>query len=70
MAFVVTATSGHLGRLVVRDLLDRAVPAADIVAGARTLDSITDLAQAGSAAPSSTTTNPPLSSRPSMTVTP
>jgi NAD(P)H dehydrogenase (quinone) len=47
MAFVVTATSGHLGRLVVRDLLDRGVPASDIVAGARNLDAITDLAQAG-----------------------
>lgn len=45
--FVVTATSGHLGRLVVRDLLDRSAPAADIVAGARNLDAITDLAQAG-----------------------
>jgi NAD(P)H dehydrogenase (quinone) len=44
---VVTATSGHLGRLVVKDLLDRGVPAADIVAGARSLDAIADLARAG-----------------------
>jgi NAD(P)H dehydrogenase (quinone) len=47
MSLVVTATSGHLGRLVVRDLLDRGVPAADIVAGARNLDRVTDLAAAG-----------------------
>jgi NAD(P)H dehydrogenase (quinone) len=26
MSIVVTATSGHLGRLVVEDLLDRGVP--------------------------------------------
>ena len=47
MSTVVTATSGHLGRLIVEDLLDRKVPAADIVAGARSLDAIADLAQTG-----------------------
>jgi NAD(P)H dehydrogenase (quinone) len=47
MSIVVTATSGNLGRLVVKDLLDRGVPATDIVAGARSLDAVTDLAQAG-----------------------
>jgi NAD(P)H dehydrogenase (quinone) len=47
MSIVITATSGHLGRLVVHDLLERALPAAEIVAGARTLDSVTDLAETG-----------------------
>jgi NAD(P)H dehydrogenase (quinone) len=46
MSIVVPATSGHLGRLIVTDLLDRGVPAGDIVAGARNLDAITDLAEA------------------------
>jgi NAD(P)H dehydrogenase (quinone) len=47
MSIVVTATSGHLGRLIVRDLLARGVPAADVVAGARSLDAVADLAAAG-----------------------
>jgi len=47
MSIVVPAASGHLGRLIVRDLLDRGVPAGDIVAGARKPDAITDLADAG-----------------------
>jgi len=47
MTIVVTATSGHLGRLVVQDLLDRGVPADGIVAGARNVGAITDLAEAG-----------------------
>jgi NAD(P)H dehydrogenase (quinone) len=47
MSFVVTATSGHLGRLIVQNLLARGVAPADIVAGARSLDSIKDLAQVG-----------------------
>jgi NAD(P)H dehydrogenase (quinone) len=38
MSIVVPATSGHLGRLIVTELLDRGVPAGDIVAGARNLD--------------------------------
>ena len=47
MFIVVTATSGHLGRLVVTDLLDRGVAASDVVAGARSLEAIADLAAAG-----------------------
>ncbi|MEG9225474.1 NAD(P)H-binding protein [Aeromicrobium sp. Sec7.5] len=47
MSIVITATSGHLGRLAVRDLLARGVTPSDIVAGARSVDSITDLAVAG-----------------------
>jgi NAD(P)H dehydrogenase (quinone) len=47
MSIVVPATSGHLGRLVVEDLLDRGVPATDIVAGARKPETVADLADAG-----------------------
>jgi NAD(P)H dehydrogenase (quinone) len=47
MSIVVPATSGHLGRLIVADLLDRGVPATDIVAGARKPDAISDLAARG-----------------------
>jgi NAD(P)H dehydrogenase (quinone) len=47
MSIVVTATSGHLGRLIVEDLLDRGVPAGDVVAGARKPEVIADLADAG-----------------------
>jgi NAD(P)H dehydrogenase (quinone) len=47
MSIVVTATSGHLGRLVVTELLDRGVAASDVVAGARALDAIADLAATG-----------------------
>lgn len=47
MSIVVPATSGNLGRLIVRDLLDRGVPAGDIVAGARTPDAIAELASTG-----------------------
>jgi NAD(P)H dehydrogenase (quinone) len=47
MSIVVPATSGHLGRLIVTDLLERGVPAGDIVAGARKPEVIADLADAG-----------------------
>jgi NAD(P)H dehydrogenase (quinone) len=47
MSIVVPATSGHLGRLIVADLLGRGVPAGDIVAGARKPEAIADLADAG-----------------------
>ena len=47
MSVVVTATSGHLGRLVVEDLLDRGLQASDIVAGARSPDAVADLAERG-----------------------
>lgn len=45
--YLVTGTSGHLGRLVVDALLRRGVPAGDIVATARNTDAIADLAEAG-----------------------
>lgn len=47
MPVLVTGTSGHLGRLVVESLLDRGTPAGDIVATARDLDAIADLADRG-----------------------
>jgi NAD(P)H dehydrogenase (quinone) len=47
MTTLVTGASGHLGRLVVESLLDRGVPAQDVVATARDLDSIADLAAKG-----------------------
>jgi NAD(P)H dehydrogenase (quinone) len=47
MSYVVTATSGHLGRQVVTSLLDRGVPAAEIVATARDVSAIADLAALG-----------------------
>jgi NAD(P)H dehydrogenase (quinone) len=47
LSIVVSATSGHLGRLIVEDLLDRGVPATDVVAGARSLDAIKGLTEAG-----------------------
>jgi NAD(P)H dehydrogenase (quinone) len=47
MSIVVTAASGHLGRLVDHDLLHRGVAPADIVAGARSLAAVKDLTDAG-----------------------
>jgi len=47
MSIVVTGATGHLGRLVVAALLERGVPAADIVATGRATDKIADLAEAG-----------------------
>lgn len=47
MSIVIAATSGHLGRLVVQDLLRRGVPATDLVAGARRPESLTDFAASG-----------------------
>ena len=47
MSIVITATSGQLGRLAVEDLLRRDVAPAEIVAGARSLESIKDLAETG-----------------------
>ncbi|NYI99920.1 NAD(P)H dehydrogenase (quinone) [Nocardioides thalensis] len=44
---LVTGASGHLGRLVVDALLERGKPAGDIVATARDLDAIADLAARG-----------------------
>jgi NAD(P)H dehydrogenase (quinone) len=47
MSLVVTAASGHLGRLTVQALLDRGVAANRIVATARTPESLTDPADRG-----------------------
>jgi len=41
--YAVTGTTGHLGRLVVKELLARGVPAADVVALARTPEKAGDL---------------------------
>ncbi len=50
MRILVTGTSGHLGRLIVDSLLAKGVAPADIVAGARSVDSIDDLTAKGVAA--------------------
>lgn len=47
MSIVVAATSGHLGRLVVTDLLRRGIAPDQIVAGARRLNAVADLAEQG-----------------------
>jgi NAD(P)H dehydrogenase (quinone) len=47
MSLVVTGATGHLGRLIVEDLLARGVPAADIVAAGRDVTKIKDLADRG-----------------------
>jgi len=47
MTLLVTAASGHLGRLVIDALLERGVPASDIVAGVRTPAKVADLADRG-----------------------
>jgi len=47
MSIVVTAASGHLGRLVVQDLLRRGIAPDGTVAGARSLTAVKDLADAG-----------------------
>ena len=47
MTVLVTGTSGHLGHLTVLALLDRGVPASEIVATARDLTAIADLAERG-----------------------
>lgn len=47
MTVLVTAASGHLGRLVLDSLLARGVPAADIRAGARTPESLAGYADRG-----------------------
>ncbi|MFI2364488.1 SDR family oxidoreductase [Promicromonospora sp. NPDC019610] len=45
--YAVTGSTGHLGHLVVEELLSRGVPAADIVAIARTPEKAADLAERG-----------------------
>lgn len=47
MTVLVTGTSGHLGRLTVLALLDRGVPAGEIVATARDTAAVADLAERG-----------------------
>ncbi|QCQ17442.1 NmrA family NAD(P)-binding protein [Microbacterium sp. RG1] len=47
MTVLVTAASGHLGRLIVESLLARGVAASDVVAGSRSLDKVADLAERG-----------------------
>jgi NAD(P)H dehydrogenase (quinone) len=47
MTILVTATSGHLGRLVVEALLARGAAPADVVATARDTSKLQDLAARG-----------------------
>ncbi len=47
MSLVITGATGHLGRLVVEQLLDAGVPAAEIVATGRAVEKIKDLADRG-----------------------
>ncbi|MGY1600947.1 NmrA family NAD(P)-binding protein [Geodermatophilus sp. SYSU D00815] len=47
MSTVVTGATGHLGRLVVEALLARGVPAAEVVATGRRVETLADLAQRG-----------------------
>jgi NAD(P)H dehydrogenase (quinone) len=47
VSIVVTGATGHLGRLVVESLIERGVPAGQIVAAGRNTDKIADLAERG-----------------------
>ncbi len=47
MSIVVTGATGHLGRLVVEELLSRGVPAEEVVAGGRRVEALTGLAGRG-----------------------
>ena len=47
MSIVVTGATGHLGRLAVEALLARGVPAAEIVATGRRIETLADLADRG-----------------------
>jgi NAD(P)H dehydrogenase (quinone) len=47
MTILVTAASGHLGRLAIESLLDRGTAASDLIAGVRTPAKVADLAERG-----------------------
>lgn len=47
MTVVVTGATGHLGRLVVEDLLEHGVAPGDVVAGGRRVEALADLAARG-----------------------
>jgi NAD(P)H dehydrogenase (quinone) len=47
VSIVVTGATGHLGRLVVESLLDRGVPAGDVVATGRRVEALAELADRG-----------------------
>jgi len=47
MPFLITGATGHLGRLVVEQLITAGVPAGDIIATGRATDKIKDLADQG-----------------------
>ncbi len=47
MSYVITGATGHLGRLVVQDLLRRGVPAGNITAAGRDITKVKDLADRG-----------------------
>jgi NAD(P)H dehydrogenase (quinone) len=47
MSIVVTGATGHLGRLIINGLLREGVAPIDIIAGARNVDKLSDLAQLG-----------------------
>jgi NAD(P)H dehydrogenase (quinone) len=47
MSVVVTGATGHLGRLVVENLLERGVPAEQVVAAGRRTEALADLAERG-----------------------
>jgi NAD(P)H dehydrogenase (quinone) len=47
MTFLVTAATGHLGRLVIDALLERGVPTSDVTAGVRTPAKAVDIAARG-----------------------
>jgi NAD(P)H dehydrogenase (quinone) len=47
MSIIVTGATGHLGRLAVESLLKRGIPAEEIVAAGRKVDTIEDLAARG-----------------------
>ena len=47
MTLLVTGASGHLGRLTVHALLARGVPPSDVIAAARRIEAVKDLADLG-----------------------